>query len=172
VEISSFTQAKKCRFYICCIFFIEIVIMKTIMEARNEQRVDAYYAAVHPSVRPLADAVRAFVQSAVPDLTEELKYNTPFYVYKGWICFINATKTHVDIGFTAGAELSDTYGLFDQRGLKQVRHIKIGSLEFLEAHKHEITNYLVEASVRNDSKRQANPKSKNESGFARGKSKK
>jgi hypothetical protein len=141
--------------------------MKTIIEEQHESRVDAYFAGLEPYIRPLAEAVRAFLRAAVPDFKEELKYGIPFYMYKGWVCFVNAAKTHVDIGFTAGVELSDSYGLFDQRGLKQVRHIKIESLEFLELHNNEIINYLIEASVRNDNARQAKPTDKNPSGFVR-----
>jgi len=115
---------------------------------------EQYFAALPSALRTFAEAVRKTILSALPDLHEELKFGVPFYVYKGWVCYLNASeKGYVDIAFTAGVELSDTFTLFEHRGTKQVRHIRIPDEAFLREHEEEITNYIIEACVRNDTKR-------------------
>jgi hypothetical protein len=116
--------------------------------------VDEYYASVPASVHGLAGVVRGFIRhfiaTTLPEMNEELKYGLPFYTYKGMVCFVNPKATHIDLAFTDGRIMSDTFGLFDERGLKRVRHIRIESEAFVREYHDEIMNYLIEATVLND----------------------
>ncbi len=120
--------------------------------SKTLQTADAYFNDLQPSIQPLARAVRVLLFEVMPELTEEIKYGLPFYFYQGSVCFINVAKNHLDVGFTAGTELSDSFGLFDQRGLKQIRHIKIPDIAYLKANNGGIANYVIEACVRNETK--------------------
>lgn len=124
---------------------------------------DDFFTRLLPPLNEVAWAIRALLLTTMPDLREEIKFGTPFYLYKGWVCYLNVTKEHVDLGFTSGLELSDVFQLFDQRGLKQVRHIKIPDLNYIEQHQEGIANYILEACVRNDikSREKAQPRSTN-----------
>ncbi len=63
-------------------------------------------------------------------LTEKIRYNIPFYYGKSWICYLNPTKSGtVDLAFVRGNELSNSQGLLESKGRKQVYSVELNSLE-------------------------------------------
>ena len=57
--------------------------------------------------------LRRLVQDAVPEITEEWKWDTPVWSFKGNVVAAGAFKDHVKLNFFKGASLDDPKGLFN-----------------------------------------------------------
>ncbi len=57
--------------------------------------------------------LRKLVLEAAPELTEEWKWDTPVWAYKGNIVAGGVFKDHVKLNFFKGASLDDPKGLFN-----------------------------------------------------------
>lgn len=57
--------------------------------------------------------VRRLIQDAVPEITEEWKWDTPVWSYKGNVVAAGAFKDHVKLNFFKGASLDDPKRLFN-----------------------------------------------------------
>lgn len=57
--------------------------------------------------------VRALIQQADPDVTEEWKWNNPVWSHHGLICTGETYKKAVKLTFVKGASLDDPSGLFN-----------------------------------------------------------
>ena len=57
--------------------------------------------------------LRKLILDAVPELTEEWKWDTPVWSYKGNVVSAGAFKDHVKLNFFKGAALEDPKGLFN-----------------------------------------------------------
>ena len=57
--------------------------------------------------------LRRLIQDAVPEITEEWKWDTPVWSYKGNVVSAGAFKYHVKLNFFKGASLADPKGLFN-----------------------------------------------------------
>lgn len=63
------------------------------------------------------------------NLRDKLQYKIPFYYRKSWICYVNPTKKKsIEFAFVRGNELSNSLGLLDSKGRKQVCSIELTSL--------------------------------------------
>ena len=73
----------------------------------------------------LAARLRELIFAVIPDATEAIKWSRPCYGTKsgGLICYLHATKNHVNLGFENGADLPDPDQLLEGTG-KNMRHIK------------------------------------------------
>ena len=60
---------------------------------------DAYIAKAQPFAQPILKKLRALVHKAVPGVTEELKWSSPHFAYKGMFCGMAAFKEHCIFGF-------------------------------------------------------------------------
>jgi len=60
---------------------------------------DAYIAKAQPFAQPILRKLRTLVHKAVPGVTEELKWSTPHFTYKGMFCGMAAFKAHCIFGF-------------------------------------------------------------------------
>jgi hypothetical protein len=58
-------------------------------------------------------SLRKLILEAVPDITEEWKWDTPVWSRKGNVVAAGAFKDHVKLNFFKGASLSDPQGLFN-----------------------------------------------------------
>ncbi len=58
-------------------------------------------------------ALRKLVNDADPRLSEDWKWGTPVWTYKGNVCAIAAFKEHVKVNFFKGARLDDPKSLFN-----------------------------------------------------------
>jgi hypothetical protein len=62
-------------------------------------------------------------------LTDKLKFKLPFYYRKSWICYLKPTKSNtVELAFLRGNELSNSQGLLEHKGRKQVWSIDFTNL--------------------------------------------
>lgn len=60
--------------------------------------VDAFFAKQPIALRPIAEALRALVAEAAPDVEGSLKWGMPFYTVGGeMLCAIGAHKAHVNL---------------------------------------------------------------------------
>lgn len=57
--------------------------------------------------------LRKLIGEAAPDLTEEWKWNTPVWSYKGNVLAVGAFEDHVKVNFFKGASLDDPRHLFN-----------------------------------------------------------
>ena len=57
--------------------------------------------------------LRRLIQDAVPEITEEWKWDTPVWSFKGNVVAAGAFKDHVKLNFFKGASLEDPKGLFN-----------------------------------------------------------
>jgi hypothetical protein len=57
--------------------------------------------------------LRKLIREAAPELTEEWKWDTPVWSYKGNVVAAGVFKDHVKLNFFKGASLDDPQGLFN-----------------------------------------------------------
>jgi hypothetical protein len=63
------------------------------------------------------------------NLEDKLRYKIPFYYRKSWICYLNPLKNKsIEFAFVRGNELSNSQGLLDSKGRKQVWSIEFNKL--------------------------------------------
>lgn len=62
-------------------------------------------------------------------LRSKLSYKIPFYYNKSWVCYLNPTKNgNIEFAFPRGNELSNSNGILESKGRKQVYSIEIKDL--------------------------------------------
>lgn len=57
--------------------------------------------------------LRKLILEAAPELTEEWKWDTPVWSYKGNVVAGGAFKDHIKLNFFKGASLKDAHGFFN-----------------------------------------------------------
>ena len=57
--------------------------------------------------------LRKLIVEAAPELSEEWKWDTPIWSYKGNVVAGGAFKDHIKLNFFKGASLKDSHGLFN-----------------------------------------------------------
>lgn len=62
-------------------------------------RVDQYIAKSADFAQPILTYLREIVHAACPAVEESIKWGTPFFEYKGNLCFMAAFKKHCAFGF-------------------------------------------------------------------------
>jgi hypothetical protein len=67
--------------------------------ATKNPAVDAYIAKARPFAQPVLKKIRALVHKTVPGVTEEMKWSSPHFLYKGMFCGMAAFKEHCIFGF-------------------------------------------------------------------------
>jgi hypothetical protein len=98
-------------------------------------------------------AVHAMVLEAVPDVRYQVDlvdgsigYGIRQFGYGGWgMASLSAHKGWVSLFLMKGVELPDPDGVLEGSG-KLLRHVKLRSMEALEAHAPSLRRLLVEAS--------------------------
>ena len=61
--------------------------------------VDAYLAKARDFAKPILKKIRALMHRGCPGLSEELKWNAPFFMYRGILGMMAGFKQHVTFGF-------------------------------------------------------------------------
>ena len=89
--------------------------------------------------------LRKLIREAAPELSEEWKWDTPVWSYKGNVVAAGVFKDHVKLNFFKGASLEDPRGLFNA-GLdaKATRAIDISENEEFD---EDALKELVRAAV-------------------------
>ena len=83
------------------------------------------------------------------NLTDRIRFKVPFYYRKSWICYLNPTKNNtVEFAFVRGNELSNSNGLLESKGRKQVLSIEVTNLSKLPF--SELSEIIQEAIILDD----------------------
>lgn len=74
---------------------------------QKDPRVDAYIADAADFAAPVLSRFRSLVHQSSPDITETIKWNSPFFEYnKGLLCGMVEFKAHCALLFWNGGDLS------------------------------------------------------------------
>lgn len=64
------------------------------------------------------------------ELTTKVTFNNPCYYKHSWICYLKPTKkATLELAFMRGNELSNTQGLLQSNGRKQLRSMEFSCIE-------------------------------------------
>ncbi len=86
--------------------------------SKHDPRVDAYIAQSADFAKPVLNRIRKLVHAACPDVTETIKWSSPFYEHKGILIAMSAFKQHCALIFWKGKLI---FGKNDQR--KKLRRL-------------------------------------------------
>jgi hypothetical protein len=77
------------------------------------QQIDNYINGLTDWRGKMVARLRRLIREAAPELTEEWKWDTPVWSYKGNVVAAGVFKDHVKLNFFKGASLNDPQGLFN-----------------------------------------------------------
>jgi hypothetical protein len=77
------------------------------------QQIDNYIKGLNDWRGKMTARLRKLILDAAPELTEEWKWDTPVWSYKGNVVAAGVFKDHVKLNFFKGASLEDPSGLFN-----------------------------------------------------------
>lgn len=77
------------------------------------QHIDNYISELTDWRSAMIARLRKLILESAPELTEEWKWDTPVWSYKGNVVAAGVFKDHVKLNFFKGASLSDPNGLFN-----------------------------------------------------------
>ena len=77
------------------------------------QQIDNYIKGLDDWRGKMIARLRKLILDAAPNLTEEWKWDTPVWSYKGNVVAAGVFKDHVKLNFFKGASLEDPQGLFN-----------------------------------------------------------
>ena len=77
------------------------------------QHIDNYINELTDWRGKMVARLRALIREAAPELTEEWKWDTPVWSYRGNVAAAGVFKDHVKLNFFKGASLQDPKGLFN-----------------------------------------------------------
>jgi hypothetical protein len=99
-------------------------------EERKIKEVDQYIENYPDDIQSMIASLRETILNSSPELAEEYTWSMPNYSYKGLVCYLQASKKHVNLGFQKGNELAeeDISHLLQGTG-KAMRHIRIKKIE-------------------------------------------
>jgi len=94
------------------------------------------------------------------NLTDKIRFKIPFYYRKSWICYLNPTKNNsIEFAFVRGNELSNSQGILDSKGRKQVFSVELTELSKIPV--KELTEIIQEAILLDETIPYASKRTKN-----------
>ena len=90
---------------------------------------ESYILESQEEQQKLFQLARSIILNTSPVMREHFSYGVPFFSCYGKICYFNRLKVGIDIGFVRGNELSDPDCRLNADGRKQVKSIRIESLD-------------------------------------------
>lgn len=114
---------------------------KTKMQNVKFQSVEEFLAFLPPDELEVVDFLRQLIYDCIPDVSEKLAYNVPYFKRHKNICFIwpasvlwgkQQTYEGVRMGFTCGHLLTDESGYLNMDGRKFVGWRDFRSIEAIE----------------------------------------
>ncbi|RYD82315.1 MAG: hypothetical protein EOP53_04095 [Sphingobacteriales bacterium] len=117
----------------------------------TEKNFDSYIAKSEEFAKPILHHLREIVHKACPSAEEAMKWNMPYFYYKGKIlCAMASFKEHCSFGFWRPDLMKDPQKLFKlEKGAGMGSFGKIQSLKDLPSAKI-LTAYIKEAMVINE----------------------
>lgn len=126
---------------------------------KRDSRVDAYIAKAAEFSRPILMHLRELVHQGCPDVEETIKWNAPFFQYKGMLCNFAAFKQHCAFGFWKGKLLASLKSDDKKLAAAWGQYGRLTSLDDLPADKI-ILKQIKEAVKLNDDGVKAPPQRK------------
>jgi hypothetical protein len=116
-----------------------------IENVRTMEAVDQYIVGLPEDMQNISNALRKIILDASPELIEEYKWSMPNYSCNGLVCYLQASKKHVNLGFHKGNELKDKdiHNVLQGTG-KTMRHIRIKKMEDIQ---RDVITPLIEAAL-------------------------
>ena len=101
---------------------------KKKMQNVSFSSIDEFFEFLPDDELKIVNYLRRLIITSIPDITEKLSFNVPFYKYHTNICFIwpgsvswgNVTQKGVRLGFTTGYLLTDEHNYLEKGDRKQV----------------------------------------------------
>lgn len=127
---------------------------KINMQNVKFQSVAEFLAFLPPEELEVVEFLRQLIYDCIPDVSEKLSYNVPYFKRHKTICFLwpgsvlwgkKQTYTGVRFGFTQGYLLSDELGYLKLEGRKQVAWRDFQSIQEIDVELLQM--YLYEAAV-------------------------
>ena len=87
--------------------------MKKTDDLTPSQHIDNHLKQLGDWRGTMVARLRKLIREADPNLTEEWKWDTPVWSYKGNVVAAGVFKDHVKLNFFKGASLEDPNGLFN-----------------------------------------------------------
>jgi hypothetical protein len=115
----------------------------------NSPVVDEYVKRLPEKIRTSVELLRKLILTSSVQIEEQLKYNIPFYFYKGQLCYINFSDDKIILGFSRGADMPDEKNLLRGQG-KSVKHAVIDPVKGIN--EDLIGNLIFEALIVNEMK--------------------
>ena len=91
--------------------------------------VTAYIATAPEFARPIMERLRELVHRGCPEVTEAIKWSSPFFEYQGPLAGMGAFKEHVSFGFWKGKLLDDPEGVLEEKGFGGTGNLRLESVE-------------------------------------------
>ncbi len=98
------------------------------MGSPKAKNVDDYIASATDETRPILAKLRRIFQEASPKLEEVIKWNVPFFVYKGPVGGFAAFKKHVSWGLMKARLLNDPDGIVGRRVMMGGKITKVSEI--------------------------------------------
>jgi hypothetical protein len=111
--------------------------------------VDEYIKRLPEKIRTSVEFLRKLILTSSVQIEEQLKYNIPFYFYKGQLCYINFSDDKIILGFSRGADMPDEKKLLRGQG-KSIRHAVIDPVKGIN--EDLIRDLIFEALIVNEMK--------------------
>jgi len=145
----------------------DIKPVKKKMQNVDFAGVEEFLAFLPEEELKIVERLRKIVFSCIPDCTEKLNYNVPFYKIHSNICFIwpssvawgNSKQRGVRLGFNNGYRLTDGISYLDKGGRKQVYWKDFYSLKEIDT--ELLKAYIFEAALIDEEKMREKRKKKN-----------
>lgn len=111
-----------------------------------DERITLYISKSADFAQPIMNHLRELVHDFCPDVEEGMKWNMPYFMYRGKIlCSIASFKSHCSFGFWLHSEMNDPHRIFKRStdgGMGSLG--KIASLADLPKREH-LGAYILEA---------------------------
>ena len=104
------------------------------MRVKAGSTVDDFIRKLNPERKEIVAALRAIIEKAAPNSEASIKWGSPWWTDTGLLCTVYAAGSHINFGFSRGAELDDPEELLEGTG-KGMRHIKIESVKDIKKSK-------------------------------------
>ncbi|KKB34505.1 DUF1801 domain-containing protein [Bacillus thermotolerans] len=113
---------------------------------RKIKEVDQFISDLPEDLQNITKALRNLILNSSPKLKEEFKWSMPNYSYKGFVCYLQTAKTHVNLGFHKGNALQDKDSNHLLQGTgKTMRYIRIKQMEDIQP---EVFTSLIQEAMR------------------------
>lgn len=83
---------------------------------KRDPRVDAYIAKSAEFAQPILEHLRTVVHESCPQVTEDMKWRMPHFMYEGMLCGMAAFRQHCTLGFRKGSLVVGERGQKDAMG--------------------------------------------------------